>query len=670
MTSPTIVLLKSYTLSLAMALAVSALAIAPVIAPTTALAKATAPPQIPEIYTNLEVGADGKLTAKTSDGKRLSLRDETPVHTIAQMSDNIEGVDDGFVISFTDPTYNLVMNGGNVFYALIDTGARLPMPMFRPVAKIDDTGRARLQVVKNLSGEKDFIDWGMTGRGHIYYRVQSPTGELVYDGMFAFTAGSPKGPFKVLAGSIKSGPFIEKLTNQSVDISFVTRSAVPGKVKIEEHGTVDTPAATAHTAQIKGLMPDTSYQYRVTTDDDTLAGSFRTAPVKGARESFTFAFGSDSRAGIDSGERHEQGVNQYILRRTMALVLDREAAFFQFTGDMINGYNNNPGITQYQFDGWKRAASPFTAHMPLYTAPGNHEVVLYTFDDGTKDGVEIPRFPFATESSEAVFRSRFKNFSNGPKSEDGSAMDPNPNQEDFPDYAETVYSYTWGNAAMVVMNSDYLYSPYLSDTGDRTFGGNIHGYIMDNQTQWMKDELAKLQKDPDIDHVFVTFHTPMFPNGGHVQDDMFYNGSNTPRPVIAGKPAELGIIERRDELLRAILDADKVVAILTGDEHNYSHVHVKPGMPIYAKDGFNPKNPVKITREFHHITNGATGAPYYAIQNAPWHEGYDRATGTGLYLKKFVVRFAVNLIHVDGKSVRMTVMDPQTLEVIDEVTLR
>ena len=651
-------------------LASSLIAILALSAPVLALAKDKAALQIPQIYTNLAVGANGQLTAKTSDGKSLSLRDETPVHTIAQMSDNIKGVDDGFVISFTDPKYNLVMQGGNVFYALIDTSARLPMPMFRPVAKIDDTGRARLQVVKNLSGDHDFIDWGKTGRGHIYYRVQSASGELVYDGMFAFTAGSPKGPFEVLKGSIKSGPFVEKVTTQSAAISFVTRSAVPGKVEIEGHGAVDTPAAIAHTAEIEGLRPDTEYQYRVSTADDSLAGSFRTAPAKGARQPFTFAFGSDSRAGIDSGERHEQGVNQYILRRTMALVLDRHAAFFQFTGDMINGYNNNPGITQYQFDGWKRAVSPFTAHMPLNTAPGNHEVVLYTFDDGTKDGVEIPRFPFATESSEAVFRSRFRNFSNGPKSEDGSALDPNPNQVDFPDYAETVYSYTWGNAAVVVMNSDYLYSPYLSDTGDRTFGGNIHGYIMDNQTQWMKDELAKFQADADIDHVFVTFHTPMFPNGGHVQDDMFYNGSNTPRPVIAGKPAELGIIERRDELLRAILDADKVVAILTGDEHNYSHVHVKPGMPIYAKDGFKPKNPVEITRDFHHITNGATGAPYYAMQQAPWHVGYDPATGEGTYLKKFAVRFAVNLIHVDGKSVRMTVMDPQTLETIDEVTLR
>jgi hypothetical protein len=639
--------------------------------PDSLHARQTAPSLIiPSIYTHIELNETGQLIAVTADGKRLALRSEAPSYTIKQMSGNIQGVDDGFVITFTDPDHNLTLKGGLVFFALIDTKQRLGKAMFRPTAKIDDQGRARFNIVKELSGEKDFIDWGSTGHGHIYYRVQAPSGELVYDGMFAFHADSPKGPFHVLKGSLETGPFVEKVTLDSATISFSTRETVKGKVEVDGHGSVETGEGQFHTAEINGLKPATQYSYRVTTADDMLSGTFTTAPSKGNRQPFTFAFGSDSRAGIDSGERHEQGVNQYILQRAMALTLQQKASFLQFTGDMINGYNNSVGVQQFQFDGWKKAVMPFAAHLPMFTAPGNHEVVLYTFDDGTKDGVEIERFPFDTDGSEAVFRSRFHNFDNGPKSEDGSELDPNPNQVDFPDYAQTAYKYTWGNVGMVVLNSDYLYSPYLSDTGDSRFGGNIHGYIMDNQAQWMKDTLKNFEQDSNIDHVFVTFHTPMFPNGGHVQDDMFYNGDNSPRPVIAGKPAKLGIIERRDELLRSVLDSKKVVAILTGDEHNYSRLLVQPGMPLYAESGFVPANPVQITREFHHITNGATGAPYYALQNAPWHEGYDRKTGTGPYLKKFTTRFAVNFFHVDGKSIRMTVIDPQTLELIEEVTLR
>lgn len=640
-------------------------------APLSAYAKEPAQTlQIPSVYTNLEFDSTNGLTAVTADGKRLKLRDETPPATVAQMRDNIQGVDDGFVITFTDPKYGLTMKGGNVFYALIDTHQRLPMPMFRPVARIDENGRARLNMTKQLAGEKDFIDWASTGKGHLYYVVQASNGELLFAGMFAFKADSAKGPFQVLQGSIESGPWVEKVTPDSATISFDTRTAVAGKVEVKGVGTFESPAGMLHVIDVKGLKPGTAYEYTVMTSDDELKGSFTTALSKGSRTPFTFAFGSDSRQGIDSGERHQQGVNLLMLQRATALIHNQKASFMQFTGDMINGYNNNPVTTQFQYDGWKRGVSPVAAHLPMYTAPGNHEVVLYTFEDGTSDGVEITRFPFDTQSSAAVYRTRFHNFANGPKSEDGSALDPNPNQVDFPDYAETVYSYTWGNVAMVVMNSDYLYSPYLSDTADRRFGGNIHGYMMDNQTKWMKQELMKFQKDPDIDHIFLTWHTPMFPNGGHVQDDMFYSGDNKNRPVIAGKPATLGIIERRDELLRAVLDAPKVVAILTGDEHNYSHVHVKPGMPIYAENGYRPEKPVEITREFHHITNGAMGAPYYALQDAPWHVGYDRAKGTGPYLKKFTTRFAVNFFRVDGKKIHMTVMDPQTLEVIDEVTLR
>ncbi len=48
---------------------------------------------------------------------------------------------------------------------------------------------------------------------------------------------------------------------------------------------------------------------------------------------------------------------------------------------------------------------------------------------------------------------------NGPLSEDGSFLDPNPNRaDDFPTYKENVYYYTWDNVAMVVLNSQYLYS--------------------------------------------------------------------------------------------------------------------------------------------------------------------------------------------------------------------
>src|SRR5690606_14997691 len=98
-----------------------------------------------------------------------------------------------------------------------------------------------------------------------------------------------------------------------------------------------------------------------------------------------------------------------------------------------------------------------------------------------------------------------------------------------PSYRENVYHYTYGNTAMVVLNSDYWYAPLLNRTA--AIGGNLHGYIMDEQLRWLGQALQGFERDSLIDHVFVTLHTPLFPNGGHRGDCMWYNGDNTPRPA-------------------------------------------------------------------------------------------------------------------------------------------
>ena len=41
----------------------------------------------------------------------------------------------------------------------------------------------------------------------------------------------------------------------------------------------------------------------------------------------------------------------------------------------------------------------------------------------------------------------------------------------------------------------------------------------------------------------------VFPNGDHLPDAMWYNGDNTSRAVVAGKPLSKGAIERRDEIV-------------------------------------------------------------------------------------------------------------------------
>ncbi len=127
---------------------------------------------------------------------------------------------------------------------------------------------------------------------------------------------------------------------------------------------------------------------------------------------------------------------------------------------------------------------------------------------------------------------------NGPESEDGASYDPDPKKTDFPSYKESVFYYTYDNVAVIVLNSDYLYSsstPFI-----RLTSGNLHGYILDRQLEWLASTLKTLEADDRIDHIFVTQHTPAFPNGGHVGDDMWYSGNNQYRPYIAGRPHPKG----------------------------------------------------------------------------------------------------------------------------------
>ena len=109
------------------------------------------------------------------------------------------------------------------------------------------------------------------------------------------------------------------------------------------------------------------------------------------------------------------------------------------------------------------------------------------------------------------------------------------------------------------------------------------------QLAWLARTLRALERDVTIDHVFLTVHTPMFPNGGHVGDAMWYGGSNTPRPVIGGRPVGKGIIERRDDLLALIQRHPKVLAVLTGDEHNYNRLQLTAAVPIYPEGWDKPR---------------------------------------------------------------------------------
>ena len=609
--------------------------------------------KVPAVYSGIMPNSDGELyfvSVKTGDTAWM-VEKET-FYTLDNIRINPKGTTKGLFFDFKNSDFY-----GTLYYGLQPKNDALyPQPVyFKKNAKIIN-GKANVDISK-LAGKYDVANWEKLGKARIAYRIVNNYGKIIYDGVIDIKG---KGPFEVDA-SVIAGPYVNMLTHNEAVISFETNKACSPYVEVNNKKYFTSQQAQKdslkHEIIINNISPNTKYNYIVHYGDNQVTYNFTSAPLPGSKSPFTFAYTSDSRAGSGGGERDLFGVNAYIMKRMAFLAAKHNPAFFQFTGDMINGYSSNIGETNLEYANWKKVVEPIWHYIPFYIGAGNHEALVNVFNDGSEYGIAIDKFPFDTKSAEVTFSSNFTNPLGGPKSEDGAYYDPNKNKMDFPEYGETVYSYNYGNVAMVVLNSNYWYAP--SESKIPEIGGNPHGYIMDMQLQWFDNKIKELNNNSNIDHVFVTIHTPAFPNGGHANNDMWYFGNNKIRPTVAGKPVNKGIIERRDEFLDIMINkSDKVVALLCGDEHNYSRLKITKKTPLYL-DNYKGKK-LKVKRPFWQITNGTAGAPYYGMEELPWSG----------FVEKFSTQYALMLFDIDGEKVSLRVINPETFEEIETVDLK
>jgi hypothetical protein len=603
-------------------------------------------PRVPASYSNIKYDSQNQLYY-LKDGERYYAYKKKDEYTIQQLLGNPTGTKRGIYFDFKGFK-------GTIIYGLIPYGKSAhPLPVYRFTKPLYD-GKVAVNISTRFKYPFDFVDWQNKKMLTLGYRLINEKGEIIFDGEVSVTGS---GPFKVVP-TIYEGPFVSMVTDTTAVIWFNTSGSVKASVEVDGKTVTDIRKRRRHELHITGLKPGTKYDYTVKYGELSQSYHFITAPEKGSRKPFIFAYTSDSREGKGGGERNIYGTNAYISKKMAAVAYSQHAAFVQFTGDMVNGYVTNAEELKLQLTNWKKAVEPFWHYMPFYVAQGNHEALgPHFYDKNGQYATAIDGFPFNSNSSEAIMKVSFVNPENGPISEDNSKYDPHSKKTDFPSYSENVFYYTYDNVAMIVLNSNYWYAPGMrKDTGT---SGGLHGYIMDNQLEWLKKTIKKLEKDDGIDHIFVTQHTPTFPNGGHSRDDMWYNGDNSKRPYIAGKPVDKGIIERRDEYLDILINkSTKVVAILTGDEHNYNRLKITKEVPIYPENYDKPK--IDVSRPIFQINNGACGAPYYSQEILPWSD----------YTEAFSVENAICLFHVDGKKIKMEVINPDTLNKIDEIELR
>ncbi|BBB33116.1 hypothetical protein TTHT_1628 [Thermotomaculum hydrothermale] len=299
-------------------------------------------------------------------------------------------------------------------------------------------------------------------------------------------------------------------------------------------------------------------------------------------DNFSFVFMSDSRNRKTDFDANFENTNGKIVNKIFLTAFNKGADFIVFVGDMVSGYTFYEDEFERELKSFAYATEPISSIIPVYEGMGNHEALMDCFE---KNGEKFCKDKKPPHSAEDVFGRVFVNPENADFSE----------KKGLPSYKENLYYFEYGNCLFVVLNTNYWwgYNP-------EKFGGNLEGYIMDNQLKWLEKVLDKEGKGKR--EIFVFAHEPAFPCSAHLKDGMYYWG---------GDPAKNGgidrhyVIKRRNEFLK-VLDKYGVKIVFFGDEHNYTRVLIN-------------KDIAPVNREITQIISGGAGAPFYELaDNFPW----------------------------------------------------
>ncbi|MEU3709527.1 purple acid phosphatase family protein [Streptomyces catenulae] len=210
-----------------------------------------------------------------------------------------------------------------------------------------------------------------------------------------------------------------------------------------------------------GLRPGTTYYYGVGHDGFDPAdarhfstvGTFRTAPARAERFTFT-AFG-------------DQGVSYHALANDQ-LILGQNPAFHLHAGDICYADPDGQGSEHDTYDA--RVWDQFLAQtesvaksVPWMVTTGNHDMEAWYSPHGY--GGQNARWTLP---------------GNGPD----------------PEAAPGVYSFTYGNTAVVALDANDVSYEIPAN----------QGYTGGRQTRWLDRRLGELRATPGIDFVVVFFH--------------------------------------------------------------------------------------------------------------------------------------------------------------------
>lgn len=531
---------------------------------------------------------------------------------------------DGISIISWELTDGFKTSGGTLYYGLYLPDQELDYPRFRFEKSFNETEmKVEINIKDFFSETKDAAKFAENCQGVIPYRIELFDSEQkkvkYYDGRFSFKCEKKGNDFTnfVKTMTITEGPFVDQVTENSAIISWETDKPSIGMVKAGGREWTDGIFSTRHEIELTNLTPGVTYNYIVKSiagEDQVCSREYHFKTVSENAIELKFGYLSDAREGVGGGTESYSGVNYGALEDLFTGMYNQNVDFIVFAGDLVNGYTSDVKDFEMQLEAWKKAVEPVGHYIPIYEGMGNHEALMTVYNDGSKYGAEFDKYDPTLgkgkewdHSAEAIFAKEFVNPTNGPAAE----------AEGLPTYKENVYSFDYGNVHIVVFNTNYFWS-----NQPEKFGGNLEGFVMDKQIEWIEKDLADARAR-GVEHIFMFAHEPAFPNGGHVKDAMWYNGD----PYV---------VAQRDKLWEVISRYD-VLAVGFGDEHNYNRTLIDKNTPVYTDGSSNPNfiNPVW------QVINGCAGAPFYAQQATPWSDN----------VKKFSSQTAYTIFTVKGSQV-------------------
>lgn len=318
--------------------------------------------------------------------------------------------------------------------------------------------------------------------------------------------------------SLKRGPYLQSLTNNSIKIMWRTSDSTNSVVKYGDSPSsltnviTDNARVKNHIVKISGLSAKTKYFYSVGYDATVLAGGndqhhFVTAINPGdSTTGFKFWVTGD----FGGGNNEQIKVREWFENYLQSNVVDS----WLWLGDNVYNTGTDDEYSNKVFDSHYGYDSIFR-FLPFYPIPGNH-------DYGSVNGIDDP----------SVHKGPYY---------DMVEVFKNAEMGGVPSNMEAYYSYDYGNTHFIALNSE-MYRVYVFwDAFGTTF------------KTWLENDLRASTKKFKVAY----WHQPPYSKGSHDSDDFW----------------EVFMISMRQRVL-PILENNGVDLVLCGHSHVYERSYL------------------------------------------------------------------------------------------------